>query len=222
MRPTPRPLGPAARRPWNQRPGAVRNPAPYGARLAVLAAPTDAAPADPLARDAKLARLEAVLLLADEPLTAKRLAEVAALAGAAEARKCVERLRSVYDADGSAFQIEELAGGYQLLTRPVYHPWLLRLRRTGHDLRLTQAGMETLAVIAYKQPLTRADVEAVRGVQCSEVIRVLMEKGLVRIAGRHPSLGRPQLYATTKKFLQAFGLNALTDLPEVESLKRPT
>jgi segregation and condensation protein B len=178
--------------------------------------------ADPLARDGKLARLEAALMLADEPLTARRLAEVAALADAAEARKFVEKLRELYDADGTAFQVEELAGGYQLLTRPAFHPWLLRLRRTGHDLRLTPAALETLAVIAYKQPITRAEVDAVRGVQCGEIVRLLMEKGLVRHAGRHDSLGRPQLYGTTKKFLQAFGLNALKDLPEVESLKRPT
>jgi segregation and condensation protein B len=217
MRPAPLPLGPAARRLYSQRPGNVRPPAVL--RSAPLAEP---AAADPLARDGKLARLEAALFLADEPLTARRLAGVAALADAAEARKLVDRLRALYDADGTAFQVEELAGGYQLLTRPAFHPWLLRLRRTGHDLRLTPAALETLAVIAYKQPITRAEVDAVRGVQCGELIRVLMEKGLVRHAGRHDSLGRPQLYGTTKKFLQAFGLNSLKDLPEVESLKKPT
>ena len=210
-------LGPAARRPYSQRPGNVRPPAVL--RYVSAAEPVAV---DPLARDGKLARLEAALVLADEPLTARRLAEVAALADAAEARKLVEKLRSLYDADGTAFQVEELAGGYQLLTRPAFHPWLLRLRRTGHDLRLTPAALETLAVIAYKQPITRAEVDAVRGVQCGEIVRMLMEKGLVRHAGRHDSLGRPQLYGTTKKFLQAFGLNALKDLPEVESLKRPT
>src|SRR5207249_11850215 len=110
----------------------------------------------------------------------------------------------------------------QLLTRPEYHPWLTRLRRTGHELRLTPAAMETLAVVAYRQPVMRAEVEKVRGVSCGEVIRQLMEKGLVRVAGRPDSLGRPQLYGTTKKFLQAFGLNALADLPEVESLRRPS
>jgi segregation and condensation protein B len=158
-------------------------------------------------------------LIADEPLAARRLADAAGLADAAEARRSVDRLRDLYDADGSAFQVEEIAGGFQLLTRPVYHPWLARLKRTGHDLRLTGAGMETLAVIAYKQPVMRAEVETVRGVACGEVIRQLMEKGLVRITGRHDSLGRPQLYGTTKKFLQAFGLNTLKDLPEVEALR---
>jgi segregation and condensation protein B len=209
-------LGPAARRPYTQRPGNVRPPAALR-----LAPPIEPTAADPLARDAKLARLEAALFLADEPLAARRLAEVAALADAAEARRLIERLRALYDADGTAFQVEELAGGYQLLTRPAFHPWLLRLRRSGHDLRLTPAALETLAVVAYKQPIMRAEVENVRGVQCGEVIRVLMEKGLVRVAGRHTSLGRPQLYGTTKKFLHAFGLNSLKDLPEVESLRQP-
>ncbi len=174
----------------------------------------------PRARDAKLARLEAALILADEPLPARRLADVVGLVDAAESHETlIERLKELYDLDGTAFQIEELAGGYQLLTRSQYHPWLARLKRTGHELRITPAALETLSVIAYKQPIMRAEVEKVRGVACGEVIRQLMEKGLVRIAGRHDSLGRPQLYGTTKKFLQAFGLNTLKDLPEVESLK---
>ncbi len=217
MKPTTARLGPLARRPDSRRPG--NTPPPAALRFPP---PAEPAAADPLARDGKLARLEAALFLADEPLTARRLAEVAALADAAEARRLADRLRALYDADGTAFRVEELAGGYQLLTRSEFHPWLLRLRRTGHDLRLTPAALETLAVIAYRQPIMRAEVEAVRGVQCGEVVRVLMEKGLVRIAGRHDSLGRPQLYGTTKKFLQAFGLNSLKDLPEVESLKEPT
>lgn len=176
----------------------------------------------PYARDGKLARLEAALLMADEPLPARRLADVAGLGDTAEAREYIQRLQNLYEADGSAFQVEEIAGGYQLLTRPKYHPWLARLKRTGHELRLSSSALETLAVIAYKQPIMRAEVEKVRGVACGEVIRQLMEKGLVRIAGRHDSLGRPQLYGTTKRFLQAFGLNALADLPEVESLRAPS
>ena len=209
-----RPLGPAARRPWTRRPGDAR-PHPL-ARRAQL--PPQVAPADPLARDPKLARLEAALFLADEPLAAKKLADAAGLADAAEARSLVAKLRTLYDADGTAFQVADLAGGYQLLTRPAFDPWLRRLRRPTADLRLTPTAMETLAVVAYKQPVTRAEVEAVRGVACADVLRVLMEKGLVRTAGRHDSLGRPQLYATTKKFLQAFGLNSPADLPRTDSL----
>ena len=157
--------------------------------------------------------------LADEPLAARKIAEVVGLADSAEARRLIEKLKEIYDLDGTAFQIEEIAGGYQLLTRSRYHPWLSRLKRTGHELRLTPAALETLAVISYKQPIMRAEVEKIRGVGCAELIRQLMEKGLVKISGRHDSLGRPQLYGTSKKFLQAFGLNSLKDLPEVESLK---
>jgi segregation and condensation protein B len=208
-------FGTATARPYSVRPGnAVLPPA---VRLRPEA--TEAPALDPHARDPKLTRLEAVLMLADEPLPARRLADVAGLADAAEARRLIDRLKELYDADGTAFQVEELAGGYQLLTRPRYHPWLARLKRTGHELRLTPAALETLAVIAYKQPVMRAEVEKVRGVACAEIIRMLMEKGLVRVAGRHDSLGRPQLYGTTKKFLQAFGLNTLKDLPEVEALR---
>jgi segregation and condensation protein B len=208
--------GPAKLRPSSARPGNFRLPPALAFRAS---APAEHAALDPFAREPKLARLEAVLLLADEPLAARRLADVTGLADAAEARRLIERLKELLDLDQTAFQIEELAGGYQLLTRPRYHTWLARLKRTGHELRLTPATLETLAVIAYKQPIMRAEIEKVRGVACAELIRMLMEKGLVRVTGRHDSLGRPQLYGTTKKFLQVFGLNTLADLPEVEALK---
>ena len=174
-----------------------------------------------LARDAQLAVIEAALLAADEPLTLRRLASAAGLADAGEARRLVQKLQALYDQDGTAFQVEELAGGFQLLTRPEFHPWLVRLRRGGKDVRLSAAARETLAIVAYRQPVTRADVEAVRGVQCSDVLRQLMEKGLVRIAGRHESLGRPVLYGTTKKFLQVFGFKSLRDLPPAPDLAPP-
>jgi segregation and condensation protein B len=210
-------LGPATVRPYSVRPGNATLPP----ALRLRTEPAEPPALDPHARDPKLARLEAVLLFADEPLTARRLADVAGLEDAAEARTLLERLKELYDADGTAFQVEEIAGGYQLLTRPRYHPWLARLKRTGHEVRLSPAALETLAVIAYKQPIMRAEVEKVRGVACAEVVRQLMEKGLVRVAGRHDSLGRPQLYGTTKRFLQVFGLNTLKDLPEVEALRNP-
>lgn len=160
-------------------------------------------------------------MLADEPLTAKRLAEVVGAEGAEVIPVLVNRLRGLLDEDGSPFGIVEVAGGYQLLTRPSYHPWLLRLRRTGHDARLSPPALETLAVIAHKQPITRAEVEAIRGVGCGEMIRLLAERGLIRVGGRHDSLGRPQLYVTTKKFLQLFGLNSLAELPGVDALPGP-
>jgi segregation and condensation protein B len=179
------------------------------------------APQGELARDPRLALVEAALLAADEPLTPRRLAAVASLPDASEARRLVRCLQSLYERDGSAFQVEEPAGGFQLLTRPEFHPWLARLRRSAYELRLSAPARETIAIVAYRQPIMRADVEAIRGVQCSEVLRQLMEKGLVRIAGRHDSLGRPVLYGTTKKFLQVFGLKSLKDLPQAEQLRMP-
>ncbi len=175
----------------------------------------------PLARDAKLAGVEAALFAADEPLPPRKLAAAANLADAAEARRLAHKLQALCEEEGSAFQVEELAGGFQLLTRPEFHPWLVRLRRSGTDLRLSPAARETLAIIAYRQPIMRADVESIRGVQCSDVLRQLMEKGLVRIAGRDDSLGRPVLYGTTKKFLQVLGLRSLRDLPQAEVLRPP-
>lgn len=174
-----------------------------------------------LSRDARMALVEAALLAADEPLTLRRLAAAAGLADAAEARRFVERLRELYEGDGTAFQVEELAGGFQLLTRPEYHPWLARLRRAGNEPRLSAAARETLAIVAYRQPLARADVEAIRGVQSADMLHQLLEKGLVRIAGREESLGRPVLYATTRKFLQRFGLRSLRDLPQAQELAEP-
>ena len=174
-----------------------------------------------MARDARLALIEAAFLAADEPLSLRRLAAAAGLTDNSEVRQLVQRLQSLYQQDGSAFQIEELAGGFQLLTRPEYHPWLARLRRAGNEMRLTAAARETLAIIAYRQPITRADVEAIRGVQSADMLHQLIEKGLVRIAGRDESLGRPVLYGTTKKFLQAFGLRSLRDLPQAEELVDP-
>src|SRR5262245_47603134 len=114
-----------------------------------------------LARDAPLASLEAALFAADEPLSARRLAEVASLRDGTEARRLIRKLQALYEKGESAFQVEELAGGFQLLTRPEYHPWLLRVRRTGNDLRLSPAARETLAIVAYRQPIMRADIEAI-------------------------------------------------------------
>jgi segregation and condensation protein B len=173
------------------------------------------------ARDAQLALVEAVLFAADEPLPPRRLALAASLGDAAEARRLVRKLQTLYAREGSAFQVEEIAGGYQLLTRPEFHPWLLRLRHSGQDVRLSPAARETLAIVAYRQPIMRAEVESIRGVQCGEILRLLMEKGLLRIAGRHESLGRPVLYGTTKRFLQIFGLKNLRDLPLADPGRPP-
>lgn len=182
-------------------------------------ASTDAAESssDPLARDAATASVEAILFLADEPLPPKKIAAACGLPDAAAARRSLRKLQELLTRDGSAFEIEEVAGGFQLLTRGEYHRWLASLRRGHQEMRLSGPARETLAIVAYQQPLTRADIEAIRGVHCGETLRLLMEKGLIKIAGRHDSLGRPVLYATTKKFLQVYGLKTLKDLPRKTS-----
>ncbi len=170
-------------------------------------------------RDQKTATVEAALFVADEPLQPRKLAKAAGLADAAEARKVLGNLQNLYDQEDSAFQVEEVAGGFQLLSRPQFHRWLVRSQSTSQEIRLSPAAKETLAIVAYRQPIMRAEIETIRGVHTGETLRQLMEKGLIRITGRHDSLGRPVLYGTTKKFLQIYGMKNLKDLPEVEDLK---
>jgi len=166
--------------------------------------------------------VEAILFSSDQPVSADRLADAAGEGvTVGMVKKSVEELLADYDAQGRAFTIEEVAGGYQLFTRPEYNKYLKPLLRARQQARLTQAALETLAIIAYKQPVPRAEVEDIRGVACGDMIRALMEKGLVRIAGRSEQLGRPLLYGTTKKFLQAFGLGSIKDLPDSKQLVEP-
>jgi segregation and condensation protein B len=164
--------------------------------------------------------IEAVLFASDEPLSAERLANIVET-GVKQVRQHIENLNDKYKANNNAFRIEQIAGGYQMLTLTPYNHWLSKLLRVRSDSKLSPAALETLAVIAYKQPVIRADIEAIRGVAAGEMIRGLMYKGLVKIVGRAEVLGRPMLYGTTKKFLEIFGLNSLKDLPKVEELKKP-
>lgn len=164
-------------------------------------------------------RLEAVLFLAREPLPARKLSQFAGLEDGTAARTLMRRLNQGYDASGRSFRIEEVAGGYQLLSRPKFGRWLRRLGHVPAETRLSAPALETLAVVAYRQPVPRAEVEAVRGVSCGEILRLLMERDLVRICGRSEELGRPYLYGTTRRFLQTFGLRGLDDLPRAASLR---
>jgi segregation and condensation protein B len=162
--------------------------------------------------------VEAVLFLAREPLGSRKLALLAGLADGTKARTLVRTLNRRYDAEGSAFRVEEVGGGFQLLTRAEFVPWLRRLCSAPAEVRLSAPAMETLAVVAYRQPVLRAEIEAIRGVQCGEVLRQLIQRDLVRIVGRSEELGRPLLYGTTRQFLQVFGLRHLEDLPRTEFL----
>jgi segregation and condensation protein B len=172
-------------------------------------------------RTAKIARLEAVLLVADVPLSPRRLAQLATLADATEARTLINRLNAAFEQAGTPFRVERVAAGYRLFTLPQFVYWLAKLHHREAELKLSPPSMETLTIIAYRQPITRADIEAIRGVQCSEMIKQLMERGLVRIGGEDESLGRPFLYETTRRFLEIFGLRELEELPLAAKLRRP-
>jgi len=165
--------------------------------------------------------VEAVLFASDSPLSAGKIAQAGELSGPSEVRRAVEALNERYEANGAAFRIEAIAGGYQMLTLPQYHGVLGRLLRTKAETKLSQAALETLSIVAYRQPILRADVEAIRGVSCGEVLRSLMDKQLLRIVGRAEVLGRPMLYGTTKRFLEVFGLARLDDLPKAGELRQP-
>jgi segregation and condensation protein B len=170
----------------------------------------------------KLTRVEAILFLAREPLGSRKLAQFAGLADGTEARTIVRRLNRQYDEEGAAFRAEEVAGGFQLLTRPKFGSWLRRVHRNAVEGGFSAPALETLAVVAYRQPVLRADVEAIRGVDCGEILRQLMDRDLVRIVGRSQELGRPILYGITKRFLQVFGLRGLEDLPRAAELRSST
>jgi segregation and condensation protein B len=174
---------------------------------------------DPWARDARLARLEAIMFLAREPLSTRRLAQLAGLADGTEARTLIRRLNRLYDGGGSPLRAEELAGGFQLLSRAGFGAWLRRLNPAPVESRLSGPALETLAIVAYRQPVLKAEIDSLRGVDCGEIVRQLMDRDLVRMIGRARDLGRPYLYGTTKRFLRVFGLRGLDDLPRAAELR---
>ena len=189
-----------------------------GAVPAVDAADPDA---DLLAAIPLSRRVEALLFAATEPLPLKRLKELTACPDGRLVREALDQLLRAYSEGGRAFSIEELASGFQLRTAADVAEVVARLGRRPTEERLSAAALETLAIVAYRQPVLRADVEKIRGVACGEVLRALQERGLVRIAGRAELPGSPLLYGTTQRFLEAFGLRDLQDLPRDRELLRP-
>ncbi len=160
--------------------------------------------------------VEALLFASDTPVEAERIQEVLELPSPAAARELVEALRARLDGEGRALQVLEAAGGFRLVTRPEVAPWLIKLARSRTRSRLSRPALETLAIIAYRQPVSRPEVDAIRGVNSEAVLDNLLERRMVRIGGRKESPGRPFLYETTREFLVAFGLRDLGDLPKVE------
>lgn len=188
--------------------------------------------------------IEAVLLSLDKPMSASKLGAALGLSvepeegepqeptrrsrrgrnaeapdGAAQIERAVEELNAAYEATGRSFRIEKVAGGYRLMTLASFAPVLAAFHQSRARNRLGKAAVETLSIVAYKQPITRAHLEAIRGVACGEVLRSLLERKLVTIKGRAEELGRPILYGTTKEFLDAFGLSSLKDLPTAAELQ---
>jgi segregation and condensation protein B len=181
--------------------------------------------------------LEAVLLSVDRPTPAERLAEglqLAKVKGEGENAACdpaelaaaveliartVELLNAQYAETGRAFRVQSVAGGYRLMTLPAFADRIAQYHQARVSGKLSRAAVETLAIVAYKQPLTKATLEAIRGVSCGEVLKTLMDRRLVTIKGRAEELGRPMLYGTTKQFLDQFGLASIKDLPAPGELK---
>jgi segregation and condensation protein B len=175
-------------------------------------------------------RLEAVLMTADRPMSETRLLEVLELVGDEAPlddangpspkqllREAIDALNTTYDDSSRSFRITKVAGGWQVLTLPAFTSDITRLKGARQLAKLSPAALETLAIIAYKQPILRTDIESIRGVACGEMLRSLMERRLVKIAGRAEEVGRPMLYGTTREFLEVFGLASLSDLPNTDS-----
>jgi segregation and condensation protein B len=162
------------------------------------------------------AQLEALLFASDAPLELPRLAEVLERPEE-EVLATIEALRETYAGPGRGLQLVEVAGGYRLVTRPELAPTLLRLQRLRLKTRLSRAALETLAIIAYRQPISRPEIEQLRGVGAESVLAHLLERRLVRVVGRKAAPGRPILYGTTRDFLEHFGLRDVEDLPPFET-----
>ncbi|MFH1407148.1 MAG: SMC-Scp complex subunit ScpB [Candidatus Omnitrophota bacterium] len=161
--------------------------------------------------------VEALLFVSDKPLLPEDIGKALGNADTKIIRDAAMELKNEYEKEERSFRMTQLAGGFQILTQGAYAPWLkkfFQIRQGEH--RLSSPAMETLAIIAYKQPITRAEIELIRGVNVDGVLDTLSERGLVRIAGRKDTVGRPIVYGTTKQFLQAMGLNSLSDLPKLK------
>ena len=163
--------------------------------------------------------LEALLFVSPEPVPVSRLATAVGNVSKAEVEQALTRLEQDLAQDNRGVQLVKLAGGYRLVTKAEYAPWLKRLDKAKAAQKLSRSALESLAIIAYKQPLVRAEIEEIRGVETSGVLRTLLERKLVRIVGRKEVPGRPIMYGTTKFFLEHFGLQDLAQLPPLREFK---
>jgi len=161
--------------------------------------------------------VEALLFASEGPLTPAQISNVMGKRiKAAEVRKWLKELAEDLEATGRAIQLLEIGGGFRLMTRPEYAEYIKKLLAREKSSRLSDAALDTLAVVAYKQPILKADVNQIRGVESGPLLKALAEKGLIRVVGRAETLGRPILYGTSRKFMDHFGLNSIRDLPKME------
>jgi segregation and condensation protein B len=172
----------------------------------------------PMGENAK-ARLDALLFMAGEPLRLAQMKEITGLSEG-EIRDLVDELRADYSERGGGVLISEIAGGWQMHTNPEHSEWAKKLRGTSSAAKLSPAALESLAIIAYRQPLTKAEVEALRGVNSDGPVKTLLERRLIKVVGRKEAPGKPLLYGTTTEFLVHFGLKDLTELPTMKELER--
>ena len=162
--------------------------------------------------------IEALIFASDLPLPSKKIKDILEKYTEKEIKKGIAAIKQKYEKNGSPLDIIEAAGGFQIVTREEYAKWIKQLYRGRSANRLTQRALETLAIIAYKQPLTKQEVEGIRGVNSDAVIKTLMERNLITISGRVKAPGNPLLYSTTKKFLEYFGIVSLKDLPKLQEI----
>lgn len=164
--------------------------------------------------------VEALIFASSKPLTPAEIRKVTKVLTVAQIEKIVEELKEDYQKAGRCFELLEIAGGYELSTRREFAPWILKIELQRKARQATQSALETLAILAYKQPLTRAEIEALRGVDTSGVLNTLMEKNFIKIVGKKEVPGRPFMYGTTEKFLEHFGLKELRDLPSIDEIRQ--
>lgn len=162
--------------------------------------------------------LEALLLVSTEPLSLDRIVQVLEGPAAPDVAKILDALKASYEREGRGFQVVRVGGGYQLVTRPEYARWVRKLRESRASSALSRAALETLSIIAYRQPVIRAEIDDIRGVNSGGVLKNLLERGLVRMVGKRDIPGKPMTYATTDIFLRQFGLNSLRDMPSLDEL----
>ena len=163
--------------------------------------------------------VEAVLFASETPLSPAEIARASGELGTADVKRAIDELRVEYEREDRAFQIYPLGDGYQILTRPEFAGYLERFDSITRTNRLSRAALETLAIVAYRQPVSRLEIEEVRGVSAAGVLRNLQERALITVVGRAEGLGRPLLYGTSQRFLEHFGLRSLEDLPRPENLQ---